>query len=337
MDKILNDKGEAIVLNSREQMVANHVERQANSLGYEINVTTLTTIIKKVSEQKFFQIAPADYVPLRVGEGAWSSNLVTYRDFIAGDEFETGVINTGANNGRLATADVGIDSLSIKVINWAKSIGWTLFDLQMASKSGNWDLVAAKEKSRKKNWDLGIQRVAFLGARGDSNVLGLYNQSGITINTSRITAALSGLSPANLSTFLANVLNDYRVNCGRTAWPNRFVIPESDYLGLATPSSSSFPLKSMLQVMLETFQTMTGNKDFKILPCAYGDKAYSGASVQYYALYNHDDASLRMDIPVDYTGTLANSIDNFSFQNVGYGQFTGVLAYRPLELLYFQF
>ncbi len=54
-----------------------------------------------------------------------------------------------------------------------------------------------------------------------------------------------------------------------------------------------------------------------------------------YSLYNYDEESLRMDIPVDYTNTLANSIDNFSFQNVGYGQFTGVLAYRPLELMYF--
>jgi len=334
---IRNDKGEVIKLNKREQMVANHVERQVNALGYEINITTLTTIIKKVSEQKFFQIAPADYIPLRVGEGAWSSNLVTYRDFVVGDEFETGVINTGSNNGRLSVADVGIDSISVKVINWAKAIGWTLFDLQIASKSGNWDLVAAKEKSRKKNWDLGVQRIAFLGARGDTNMLGLFNQTGVTINTTRITAALNGLTPANLSTFLAGVLDDYRKNCNRSAWPTHFVIPESDYLGLATPSSSSFPLKSMLQLMQETFQTMTGNPNFKILPCAYGDKSYSGASVQYYALYNADDASLRMDIPVDYTATLANSIDNFSFQNVGYGQLTGVMAYRPAEMLYFQF
>jgi hypothetical protein len=44
-----------------------------------------------------------------------------------------------------------------------------------------------------------------------------------------------------------------------------------------------------------------------------------------------------MDIPVDYTNTLANSLDNFNFQNVGYGQFTGVQTYRPLELLYFSY
>lgn len=343
-DIILNKKGDPIVLSRREQMIANTIQKQVNALGYEVSITTLTTIMKKITEQKFFEIAPADYVPIRVGEGAWSSNLVTYRAFNLSDDFGTGVIDTGANNSRLAQGDAGVDSLTIQVKNWAKSIGWSIFDLELAAKSGNWDLVTAKERARKKNWDLGIQKVAFLGLAGDTtNVLGLLTQTGVTINTTRITSPLNGLSSANLSTFLQNVLNDYRVNANATAWPTHFVIPESDYLGLATPSSSSFPLKSILQLMLETFITMTGNKNFKILPSRYCDNTYNAGIIngntgkQCYVLYNYDEESLRMDIPVDYTNTLANSIDNFSFQNVGYGQFTGVLAYRPLELYMYQY
>ena len=148
--KILNSRGEPIVLTPREQRVANINQRKCNALGYEINITTLTTIMKKITEQRYFQIAPADFIPLRVGEGAWSTNLVTYRSFNLSDDFETGIINTGANNARLATGDAGVDSLSVAVVNWAKSIGWSLFDLQLAAKSGNWDLITAKEKSRKK-------------------------------------------------------------------------------------------------------------------------------------------------------------------------------------------
>lgn len=85
---------------------------------------------------------------------------------------------------------------------------------------------------------------------------------------------------------------------------------------------------------------MTKNQNFKILPNAYGDTAYNtdaGIAKQRYVLTNYEEESIRMDVPVDYTNTLANSIDNFNFQNVGYGQFTGVLAYRPAELLYFSF
>ncbi len=345
---IYNAKGEPVLLNRMEQTFANNLQgefnKKFNSLGYEINITTLTTISKRVSEQKFFEVAPANYLPVRVGEGAWSSNLVTYRSYNLSDDFSTGVVDTGANNGRQATGDAGVDSLTIQVKNWVKSIGWSIFDLQLAAKSGNWDLVSAKEKARKKNWDLGIQKVAFLGLSGDSNVLGLLNQSGVTVDTTTLTQSITSLAttPQNLSNFIAAVLNVYRSNCQRTAWPTHFVIPESDYLGLATPSSASFPIKSILQLMQETFATMTGNKNFKILPLAYADSAYhaqnaSIAGKQVYTLLNYDEESIRMDIPVDYTNTLANSLDNFNFQNAGYGQFTGVLAYRPSELYYFQF
>lgn len=339
--KILNSRGEPVVLNEREQRVAEVNQRLVNALGYEVNITTLTTIMKKITEQKFFEIAPADYLPVRVGEGAWSSNLVTYRSFQMGDEFETGVINTGANNGRLAQADAGVDSLTVKVFNWAKSIGWSLFDLQLAAKAGNWDLVTAKEKARKRNWDLGIQRVAFLGARGSNgsggSCLGLLNQAGITTDLTTITGPISAMDPAALKAFLQVLVEKYRANCNRTAWPTHFVIPESDYNGLASQSSPTFPIKSTLQLIEEALQLITRNKNFKVLPLAYGDPAYNDLSVHKYVLLNYEEESIRMDIPVDYTNTLANSLDNFSFQNVGYGQFTGVLAYRPQELLYFQY
>lgn len=348
---ICNAKGEPIVLTAQEKYHCDYMqrvvnERFGNALGYEVPITTLTTIMKKITEQKFFEIAPADYLPVRVGEGTWSTNLTTYRSFDVADEFETGVINTGGQNSRLAQADAAVDSLNIKVFQWAKAIGWSIFDLELAAKSGNWDLVTAKEKSRKRNWDLGVQRVAFLGARGQNGsggtCLGLLNQAGITTNTTVIAKAISSMTTAELKTFCAAVLEAYRSNNNRTAWPTHFIIPESDFNGLASQASADFPIKSTLQLLEEMFQVITRRKDFKILPLAYGDAAYhadvsSIAGKQVYVLLNYDEESLRMDVPLDYTNTLANSLDNFSFQNVGYGQFTGVLAYRPLEMMYFTY
>lgn len=196
-----------------------------------------------------------------------------------------------------------------------------------------------KEKARKKNWDLGIQKVAFLGANSGSNgaCLGLLNQLGITTlaSPSWFNIPISTMSPSQLKTFSASIVEAYRNNCQRTAWPTHFVIPESDYNGLASQASADFPIKSTLQLLEETFQTICRNKNFKILPLAYADGPYSGFGYQIYTLLNYDEESIRMDIPVDYTNTLANSLDNFMFQNVGYGQFTGCLAYRPLEMMYF--
>ena len=335
--KILNSKGEEIVLNERETKVANYNQSIVNALGVDVNITTLTTIVKKVTTQKFFTIKPALYLPVVVGNGAWSQQLTTYKSFDIADDFGTGVLKTGGKDSKLAQGDTGIETVNVAVKNWAKGIGWNLFDLELATKSGNWDLITAKEKSRKQNWDLGIQKIAFLGLDGDSSVKGLLNMAGIDNNTSVITKKISAMTSVELSTFLGAILPAYRLNCAYTAMPTHFIIPESDYLGLAAPSSDTNPLKSKLQLILETFQVMTGNMDFKVLPCAYGDQSsYFGGSTNIrYCLLNYDEESVRMDIPVDYSSTLANSIDNFMFRNVGYGQFTGCAAYRPKEIQYF--
>jgi hypothetical protein len=343
---LYNSKGDVIKLNHMEARRADILQRMANSLGYEVQITTLTTVSKKVSEQKFFELAPADYLPVRVGEGTWSTNLTTYRSFVASSEFEQGIINTGGQTSRLASSDAGVDALNIKVSPWANEITYSIFDLEYASKSGNWDLVSAKEESRKKNWDLGIQRIAFLGARGlngtGGSCLGLLNQAGITNNTSVITKPISAMDPTELNAFQQAVVEAYRDNNNRAAFPTHFHIPESDYNGLANQASATFPMKSKLLLLEEMFQIVCRNKQFKILPVAYADAKYHAdvtqiAGKQVYTLMNYDEKSIRMDIPLDYTNTLANSINNFQFQSVGYGQFTGVLAYRPLEMLYFTY
>ena len=174
---ICNDKCELIVLNAKERMHAAWTQRMvndrfANALGYEVNITTLTAIAKKVSQMKLYEIAPADYLPIKVGEGTWSSNIQTFRSFDIADVFESGIINTGGNNTRASVGDAGVDSLNIKVNNWMKACGWSIFDLELAARSGNWDLVVAKEKTRKRNWDLGIQRIAFLGAYNQNTSTG---------------------------------------------------------------------------------------------------------------------------------------------------------------------
>lgn len=337
--EIMNDDGKPVILNDREERLVNHNQQILNSLGYEVNLTSLTAIAKRITTQKFFQIAPADYMPVVVGEGTWSAEILTYRSYQLGGDFEAGIVNTGADNARLAQADAGVDSITVPITNWIKEIGWTIFDLQMASKAGNWDLVTAKETARKTNWDLGIQRTAFLGLVSNPGVYGLLTQPNVTINTSVIPTAISQMTATQFNALLANILGAYQTNCNFTAMPTHFVIPQNDYNGLATFPDPTYPLKTMLEILNDAFKTMTRNPNFKILPVAYADQvnnaAVSGLNTNIYTLLRHDPESLRMDIPLDYTNTLANTINGMQYQNAGYGQFTGVLAYRPLEMLYF--
>lgn len=337
--EIMNDDGKPIILNDREERVVNHNQQILNSLGYEVNLTSLTAIAKRITEQKFFQIAPADYVPVVVGEGTWSAEILTYRSYQLSGDFETGIVNTGSDDTRFARADSGIDSVTVPITNWIKEIGWSIFDLQMASKSGNWDLVTAKEKSRKMNWDLGIQKVAFLGLTSNTNVYGLLTQPDVTANTADITGYISDMTASQFNTLLGNIIGDYQTNAVYTAMPTHFIIPQTDYNGLINFPDATYPLKTKLEILLDAFKTITMNPNFKILPVAYADKAnnasVSGLNKNRYTLLRYDPESVRMDIPLDYTNTMANTINGMQYQNAGYGQFTGVKAYRPLEMLYF--
>lgn len=331
--------GQPIVLSEQEQRIANHAQQMCNALGFQVDITTLTQILSRVIEQKFFTIAPADYVPVRVGEGAWGGELLTYRDFQIGGDFETGIINSASENSRLAEVTSAVDAIRVPITNWAKAVTWTLFELRQAQVAGNWDIVTSKERARKKNWDLGIQRIAFLGAASNTNVKGLLTQTDVTANTSIITESITGMTTAEFNAFVGAIVQAYRANSFYTAYPDRFIIPESDYNGLATAVSPDYPMISKLQYLLDAFRRITMNPNFQILPLAYANQAQNadvtGLNKNRYTLLNYDEDSIRMDIPVDYTNTLQNSVNNFQFNSVGYGQFTGVQAYRAAEMMYF--
>ena len=333
------DSGKPIVLSAREYQNSVRQHEMLNALGFEIDTTSLTAFSKTVTEQKFWQVRPSDYLPVRVGDGAWAAELITYRSVSTAGDFEAGMFNTGAGSARMPSADTGVDSISVKIKNWNEQIEWTLPELQFASRSGNWDLVTSKEKARKVHWDLGIQKMAFVGATSDSNIKGLLTQSDINANTTLITKLISSMTAAEFNTFVQGIMSAYRVNCNYTAYPTHFIMPETDYNGLVAPVSESYPMITKLQYLLEAFKTASMNPNFKILPLAYAAKAnnstITGLNKNRYTLLNYAEDTVRMDIPVDYTSTAVGTSDNYNFKNVGFGQFTGAKFYRPLEGLYF--
>lgn len=349
VDNVRDKDDKPIILNARESAVAQYQQHLfgdikvprtlANALGYEIPITTLTAIIKRITTQKFATIPFADYMPVVVGEGAWMQLMIKYRTYSVSDNFEQGIINTGANNSSFAKADTGIDAVNIRIKNWGFEINYSLFDLYQAAASNNWDVVEAKERARKTAWDLGIQRTAFLGMLSDTGIDGLLTLSNVNSNTSIITKYIYQMNTTEFQTLVSTIVQAYRSNVNYTAMPTHFIIPEADYNGLASPTSADFPIKTKLEYLREMFATITMNANFKILPNFYGNQAQNatvpGLNKNRYILENYDQDSFSMNIPVDYTATQQNSINNFQWTNVGYGQFTGVNTYREAELLYF--
>lgn len=317
---------------ARAESLQNAISEQ---YGYMIPMTLLTAIIRDVAEQKFYEIPVADYMPVRVGtEAAWAEDVLMFRSYYNGGDFEKGYIETGTE-GRLATTDATLDGIRVPARVWAKEIAYSLVDIAKAARTGIWDYVEQKEKSRKKNWDLGIQKTAFLGSK-DGTMEGLLNLSDVTVNTTLVPASLNAMSDAQFQAFVSGLVGAYQANCNFTAMPNRLYIPQTDYTALTVATSVAFPLKSKLDYLKDALSAATVQPDFEVKPLAYLQAAQSDGklSADRYVLMRYDPDVARFEIPVDYTVTVPNSYDGFTMRNVGYGQHTGVLDARPQEILY---
>ena len=318
---------------------------ETSSFGYQRAITTLTYIKTLITEQVFYKVNPMDYAPVVVGEGSFAQAILTNLTFSTSGDFMEGIINQGNNNDQLAKANVGISSITTPVFNWAKSIDYSIFEIEQALQANNWDMIKSKHDARKENWDLGIQSMFFLGMPSDpTNAPGLLNQPNVNVgNSTLITGLLNAMSFADYTTFIADLLETYRLNCNRTAYPTHFIIPEDDYNGLATPytaTTTGFPVISKLGYLKAAFAEL-GLGGIKIIPSAYAMPTYNSAAYgldkHVYTLLNYDVRSVRMDIPVMITSTQPNTLNNFNFQDAAYGQFTPVVALKPLEMYYLTF
>ena len=145
--------------------------------------------------------------------------------------------------------------------------------------------------------------------------------------------------------FLAAFIGAYYNNSQSTRYPDTFLIPSDDFNGLATAADETFPLKTKLERIKEVMHTyLMDGREAKVLPLAYAQKANnadyinSGTGFNRYVLYcRADSESIRMDIPNDFLTTVYDTVEGFFYSSAAYGSFSGVKAYRPREVLYFDF
>jgi hypothetical protein len=317
-----------------------------NASGYQILIDTMSYIKQQESVQSYYDLGaqglkPSDFVPFAMGDGAWKSNILTRRVYQNFGDFEAGLTRQGSHDARMPASTVSMDSVSLPTFIWDDGVEYTLAEIEQALTASNWDIIAAKHKSRMTKFQLGIQQTTFLGTKS-KNMQGLFVNTAANINTSFITAYVSGLNAAGFLTFVQGLIAAYWTNSASTKLPTHFVMPMLDYLGLMTlvpGSAGTFPVP-MLTYLENAFKTLCG-PNFKIIGTAYADKTNANALVGYnfntYALYRHDADALRRDIPVNFTVTQPNTINNFTFQDVAYAQMTGVGFYKPLETLLFTF
>ena len=312
-----------------------------NGAGYFRAIDTLTYIKKQVSEQKFYEFDINEIVPIAVGDGAFSDDILTYRSFSNSGDFESGLIRTGTNQSRLARSETSVDSVSLATYIWAKAVDYSIIDIEKALQANNWDIILAKHKARAKDWQLGLQLLAILGSKVDTNLPGLLTGNVGTTDTGTIAGFLRDTDAATFNTLVAKLMGVYFGDTNSTVLPDTFLIPMQDWLGLAslTPGTvGTFPMPK-IEYLLNAFKLVTRNPNFKIIGNAYCDKAVNNSlrsiNLNEYLLYRKDPESVRMDIPVWPITTQPGTVNNFTFEDVAYGQLTGVGYYRPLEAVKF--
>lgn len=306
--------------------------------GYDYIIRTLSEIRAEVVEQKFYKIAPADYFPVSVGQGANMDEIIQNLTFQTGGEFFDGDIQTNQESGRIAQVDVLQDKLRMPIQVWAKQVVWTIVDIAKAAQASNWDLIASLMESLKTDWDLGIQEVGFLGHPSIPAMTGLLNDPEVNINTSLITKPISDMSETEFQAFVAGIMGAYFANTNSTEdQPDKFVIPTNDYLGLVSATSATFNTISKIEYLLNAFKKATRNENFEILPLAYAQADKNdvrGISKNRYALYKSDPKTMKMEIPQDFYMLEAATANNFNWTQPATGQYSGLLINRKREMLY---
>ena len=313
------------------------------SLAYQYATDRLTYIRARHIEQTFYEVAPADFLNVLVGEGAFSAQIVTNLSVIMSGSFNQGKLLTGNMNSKVPIADAAVVPAYTKIMNWGVGVEYTIFDVNQALFTGTWDPIEAKQKARKKDFDLGIQEIAFLGDIADQTYFpGLLTQSTVNSNATRIVKPISAGTTADFAALVAGIVGDFLTNAAYTVFPNKFIIPTNDWAGLGVPVSATYPNISMLNYLKQMFDAIvTGGVE--MLPLAYGIPAKNKAVINaptgytFYCLYKDDIDVQFMEIPVNYTVTQFGTYNNFSFQDVAYCQYSGVTVLKPLEMLYYYF
>jgi hypothetical protein len=330
-------------LPSMDALINSNGAVASSSLGYQYTIQTTTLIRAKVIKQKFYEVPFADYVPVVIGEGAWMENIKTNLVYDVTSPFEAGLQAQAANQTRIETVDVATAPVTATIETWIKGYQYSIPEVEKALASNNWDVIAGKMKALKKNWDLGLQKVSFLGLLQNLTfVPGLLTQPAVNSNAAVITGYISAMNAADFAALVRQLIAAYFANSNSTVMPDTFVIPMQDWLGLGVlvPGTvGTYPVP-MLNYLLEAFKLVTMNPGFQIKPVAYADQANNDGYFRVgggnrYVLYRRDPETIRMDLPVDMFLNPAGTGNNFQWNGVAAGQFTGAIAYRVPELLYF--
>lgn len=317
-----------------------------NDSSYQKTIDTLTYIRNKVIETKYYTIKNLpDYVDFDEGVGGLSEQIMTWVSSDVVGNFESGNFGGNVDNERVESADIFLSNKMFYRNKWKKGLSYNIIDIQQANQAQVINLIEKKEEARKRNWDLGIQKTIFLGSDVNTKITGLLNNPDITFDTVSLTKKMAELTDQEFQAFCTTLPNLFWENSNKTAMFDTFIMPDSDFMALQMPASSTFPVKTRFQYLTETLNTISrsyNGKDCNIMPCSYCNQQHNnvgagGLGMNMYVLYKKDPDTLYYDMARDYTAMPFYTYNGFDFNNIAWGMYGGTNVLRPQELYYLGF
>lgn len=328
----------------------------AASFGANFPTQALASISSETLEQRFFLTDIGKFIPLSIGENAFSPRRFTIKSFKSDSNPESGLVTTN-NKGQYNRVDVAIDSTYIDRQFWAKEIGWNTLEASTTALLGSYSLLRELLDFLAEDFDLFQQKICFYGFSNRAGT-GLLtgdqidpatNNTAVTVNTTLITKPIKTMTSTELNTLVGNIINTYQTNNAIFGYPDTFVIPQSDFTGLSNMIAPSFGVASgsPLELLRKVFIEQTGNANFEILGTPYAQKDFAAntiytdiagdAPIAYdrYTLYKKKRTSLELDLPIPFTLLGTGTLNQFDFVQLGYAQMGQVFNKRTQDMIYF--
>lgn len=323
--------GVEILFNEDETKSIEKVQNLVNESGFaDIDITLLTALEARIAQQKFYEVDVDKFLDIARDTGGYADAITAFKNLQLDSADDSWEADTLGDNARKAQVTIGLEPFTVRIRSLVKMVSYSLLEIRQAQQTGVWNVVLEKERARKRSHDLYVQRVLL---KGTDQHAGLLNLAGVTTDTTTITKKLKDMTVSEWQAFLGSIFGLFATHSSYTAMPNRFVIPYTDYLGLAQCADETYPLKSKLERLNDTFKQMCGS-DAEVLPLAYCNADQNGG-VNKYVLYRKDFDTVRAYMPIGYSVVEGASVDGFNYQNTAYSRLSDVVLVRPKEIMYF--
>lgn len=341
----LNKKDIAHLLGAQGMEQARSVNAQLKSNASTFNaspnlidVAPLIAVSKIVKEEKYSKYPFADLVPTVVGnelKGNFGKLIFTETRHSQG--FASGIVGRSTKESNLERVDTGLTAQQKAPETWVKTIDYSIAEIAELNGLADYSLAERKERARKMEWDEGLLQLALTGIPGIDGLNGLFNLPNVTVNTTVLTKSLADMTPQELATAAREIGTTYQLQNKYKGMPTKFAIDMLVYSALAEPYNvNGVATETKLVVFQRILGTAIGNPNIEVVGAPARDYSDSSVAHDFYVVFPYDTNTINFDVNCDYTPTAFFSKDGFHFTNSAFGQFYGVHAERPSEVMSFR-